>query len=132
MLFTKKTDYKTTTIKQSRDYTRLKKIKIFNVLLFIIVISTLSTTFWFIYMNVYKTLGQIEDIALIKDIKKFETINFKIYEETISAWKEKNIAPKTLVPQRDPFNKILIISTFTSSTESNTSSSVSSLAKSIQ
>ncbi|OIO19846.1 MAG: hypothetical protein AUJ23_01410 [Candidatus Magasanikbacteria bacterium CG1_02_32_51] len=125
-LFSKKIDKKMVTINQSRDYTHLKKIKILNIFLFLTVIITLSTTFWFIYNDVYKTLEQIKEITLIQNIQKFETINFKMYEETIYAWQEKNLALNTtLTPKRDLFNKTIVLSTSTLNIEDTTSTSVS-------
>jgi len=119
-LLPKKTNKKMETIRQSRDYTRLKKIKIFNIFLLIVVLTTLSTTFWFIYNYVYKTLNQIQDVALIKNIEKIETINFKIYEETITTWQNKNVALDILTPKRDLFNKTLFIPTSTPEITENT------------
>lgn len=110
-LFAKKTI--SPTIQQSRDYTRLKKIKIFNIFLFIMLISTLSTTSWFIYTNVYTTIQKISDITLIENVKNFETIDFTTYEKTTSAWTEKTSGESTLIPSRDPFNKTLQIPTTT-------------------
>ena len=124
-LFSKQPDKKMVTIKQSRDYTRLKKIKILNIFLFLTVVITLSTTFWFIYNDVYKTLEQIKEITLIQNIQKFETINFKIYEKTIYAWQEKNLTSDNLTPNRDPFNKTPVLPTSTTSIIEATSTPIS-------
>ncbi|EKE07407.1 MAG: hypothetical protein ACD_18C00095G0002 [uncultured bacterium] len=100
-------------VKQSRDYTRLKKIKVINIFLLIIVIFTLTTTFLFIYNNVYKTLGQIADVTLIKNNQHLESINFTQYNSAVSAWQGKNIDEDILVPKRDPFNVAITIPTST-------------------
>lgn len=112
--FTKKPE--TTVIQQSRDYRRLKKIKIFNIFLIIMLVGTLSTTSWFIYNNVYTTIQKITDITLVENVKNFETINFTLYEKTTSAWIEKTSYEYPLLPNRDPFNKTLQIPTSTPQT----------------
>src|SRR3989339_1657141 len=103
-LFSKNKTQKTVLI-QSRDYKRLKKIKVFNWFSFLIVVLTIASTSWFVYNDVYKTIGQIETLAIIKNIKSFESINFKLYEDTTKAWEEKNQKEKTVTPIRNLFNK---------------------------
>lgn len=112
----KKNNPKMKAMKQSREYNKLKKIKIFNLFSFVIISATFFFTFIFVYNYVYKTLGQIETISLIKNIRNFNSINFKTYEEALVSWESKNKEETVLVPNRDLFNKVLTITTTTSST----------------
>ncbi|OGH85889.1 MAG: hypothetical protein A2493_02475 [Candidatus Magasanikbacteria bacterium RIFOXYC12_FULL_33_11] len=102
---------------QSREYNRFKKIKIVNIFSLIILLTTLVTTSYFVYNNVYKILGQLDTIAIVNNIKNFEAINFKNFEDAIVAWDNKNKEVKDLQISRDLFNKTLIITTSTLNTE---------------
>src|SRR3989339_1836380 len=101
---------------QSREYNRFKKIKIVNIFSLIILLTTLVTTSYFVYNNVYKILGQLDTIAIVNNIKNFEAINFKNFEDAIVAWDNKNKEVKDLQISRDLFNKTLIITTSTLNT----------------
>jgi len=124
-LFSKNKTQKTVLI-QSRDYKRLKKIKVFNWFSFLIVVLTIASTSWFVYNDVYKTIGQIETLAIIKNIKSFESINFKLYEDTTKAWEEKNQKEKTVTPIRNLFNKSSTIAPTSTpqTTETTTSTNI--------
>ncbi|PIZ95770.1 MAG: hypothetical protein COX80_03500 [Candidatus Magasanikbacteria bacterium CG_4_10_14_0_2_um_filter_33_14] len=108
---------------QSREYNRFKKIKIVNLFSLFILLGTFVTTAYFVYNNVYKTLGQLDTLAIVNNIKNFEAINFKNYEDAVAAWDNKNQDTKELQISRDLFNKTLILPTsttqFATTTDSN-------------
>jgi predicted PurR-regulated permease PerM len=107
---------------QSREYNKLKKIKIFNLFSTLIILGTFSATFLFVYNNVYKTIGQLETLSVIQNIKNFEAINFKNYQETVEAWGNKNQGETIINPSRDLFSNNLILPTSTLQADISTTS----------
>lgn len=112
-LFKKNLQNKKPEIPQSREYKKLKKIKIVNLFSIIVFLATIVSTSYFVYNNVYKTLGELDAIAIVNNLKNFEAVNFKNYDDAILAWENKNQENQTLQVPRDLFNKTLTIATST-------------------
>ncbi|PLX26600.1 hypothetical protein C0581_04170 [Candidatus Parcubacteria bacterium] len=102
----------------SREFGYMPKIKILNIISICIILCSITATMWFVYTNIYQTIGKVQTLLLIEQKPQFEPINFKRYNDALGAWDTKY---DTEMPElvRSPFQKIEIITTTstTSTTE---------------
>ncbi len=87
---------------ETRAYRGMAKARFLNILTIFAVIFIFGTTLWFVYTNIYQTIGKVQTLLLIKADPTFEPIKFKLYNDATSAWDLKNNSEKTTLT-RDPF-----------------------------
>ena len=92
----------------SREFGYMPKIKILNIVSICIILFSISATMWFVYTNIYQTIGKVQTLLLIEQKPQFEPINFRQYNDTLAAWDKKY---NTEIPKisRNPFQKIEVI-----------------------
>jgi len=78
----------------------------FGIIMIVFIIFGILTTGWFVYTNIYQTIDKAQAISTFESGFSFRPINFKLFNETMSAWEEKYNQP-TIPKIRDPFNPIL-------------------------
>jgi len=94
----------------------INTIRWLSIFFILIVIVFICISSWFVYTYTYKIIGQAETLILIRSNPHFEPINFKLYNDTVDAWKQKQ-NQETLDISRDPFyNRVIEMSTPTTST----------------
>jgi len=77
----------------------------FGVTMIIFTIFGLLATGWFVYTNIYQTIGKIQTISAFESGFNFRPINFKLFNETTLAWEKKQ--NQEVIPEvRDPFNPL--------------------------
>lgn len=62
----------------------------------------LCITVWFVYTNIYQTIGKAESLFMLEGNMQTEPINFKLVHETNLAWDEKQLS-RNFSFIRDPF-----------------------------
>jgi hypothetical protein len=70
---------------------------------------------WFVYTNIYQTIGKVQILLITNPNLNFEPIDFKLYNDTVTAWKSREELPK-ITQLRDPFHEVSLTS-MTSSSE---------------
>ncbi len=97
---------KTPSIKhQTREYKRLSLFRMVNILSIFLIIMIFGLTTWFVYTHIYQTIGKVQTLLLVQADPHFETINFKLYDDTRALWDQKH----TTIPLdifHDPFYNI--------------------------
>ncbi|HAT04040.1 MAG TPA: hypothetical protein DCS29_04705 [Candidatus Magasanikbacteria bacterium] len=94
----------------SDDLGNLSHIRLLNIVSIFIIIGSIASTCWFVYTNIYRTIGKVQILILAEKNPRFEPINFKLYNDTLTAWDEKYNAQNIIIT-RDPFNQIPIATT---------------------
>lgn len=93
---------------QTREYKNLSTFRMLNILSIFLIIFVFGVTVWFVYTNIYQTIGKVQTLLLIQTDPHFEPINFKLYNDTITAWNEKFMS-KSFDISHDPFYNISTI-----------------------
>ena len=90
---------------QTREYKSLSRFRMLNILSILLIISVFGVTMWFVYTNIYQTIGKVQTLLLIQSDPHFEPINFKLYNDTTEAWSDKFVdTPLDIL--YDPFYNI--------------------------
>lgn len=86
------------------EYKQFLKLRLLSFTIIGILILTIMLGIFFIYQNIFLTIGQAEQIILDKsNLTALEIIDFTKFDNVKKLWEEKNSA---LMPTaiRDPFN----------------------------
>lgn len=99
---------------ESQEYKNLNKIKWFNFTGLLIIFSIFIGSMWFVYTNIYQTIGKVQILLITNPNLNFEPIDFKLYNDTVATWKSREELPK-IIQLRDPFHEVSLTSTTSSS-----------------
>ena len=101
---------------QTPEYRYIPLLRIVTLICFGGILGSICLVGFFLYENIYTSLGQMEAIAALQSSIGYETIDFDRLDAVKAAWEEKH-APNRLVPVRDPFTSLAASSTSTTVTE---------------
>jgi len=93
-------------IYHSPEYQQFLKLRLIN--LSVMLLLGLATIFggYFIYQNIFVTIGQAENIIIAKsELSVLEVIDFAKFEKVKTAWETKTLTTST-INNKDPFNEI--------------------------
>lgn len=95
-------------IPETQEYKNLDKIKWLNFFALMFILVMFLGSLWFVYANIYQTIGKVQTLLITNPNLSFEPIDFKLYNDTLSAWETRSKLP--LIPDsvRDPFNEPLL------------------------
>ncbi len=96
--------------RHTREYKQVSKLRMLNILSIFLIITVFGVTVWFVYTNIYQTIGKVQTLLLVQADPHFEPINFKLYNDTTAAWDEKFVT-KPLDIMHDPFYNISTVNT---------------------
>lgn len=97
-ILTKKSTY------QPPEYRQFLRLRIITFSIVGLIGLSLLVGIFFIYNNIYTTIGSAEQIIWEKNgLASLETIDFVKFEKIIETWQAKN-NPSDIILNRDPFN----------------------------
>lgn len=100
---------------RSVEYAQFKTLRLVSFLLYGVFGSVLIASMWFLYTNMYQTIGQVESISALSPNIGVQILNIDDFER-VSAIVEARTAET--VPQllRDPFNTAAAFDAYIAST----------------
>ncbi|MBI2436305.1 MAG: hypothetical protein HYV41_00985 [Candidatus Magasanikbacteria bacterium] len=99
----------------SQEYKNLSRIKQLNMISLLVIFFVFSMSLWFVYTNIYQTIGKVQILLITNPNMGFEPINFKLYTDTLAAWDARTALPP-LSSIRDPFHEVRVTTTTPSNT----------------
>lgn len=92
----------TSQVPLSRENKNLNQIKWLNIVNIFLMISILAITIWFVYTNIYQTIGKVQVLLLSDTNLTFEPIDFKLFNTTKEIHEKRKQLPEIYIT-RDPF-----------------------------
>ena len=87
------------------EYRYIPLLRIVTLVCFGVMLVSICSVGFFLYENIYTSLGQIEAISALQSTLGYEALDFERLEAVRAAWQNKH-TPLPLVAVRDPFRSV--------------------------
>lgn len=101
------------------EYQQFSKLRLISMIISGIILIGFIVGMYFIYVNIYQTIGQIQSVMLTQSELNTQIIDFERLEIVQKTWNEKHQLELPALA-RDPFNSLPIKPTSTPSTVKKT------------
>lgn len=97
-----------------KEFRSISRLRIVYILAFAVAFFVLVGTSYFVYNNVYVTIGSVDSILILRQNPQVEPIDFGRLERVKDAWDTKHNQTKIIL-SRDPFQSTPAVSSTSAS-----------------